>query len=150
MLQLAYSLASTKDRSGTMLLTLLKTLANMERLRIVNLMLVRPMCLCELEIILNLSQTTCTKQVKKLVEVGFVEVKKVSLWNEYRLNSTMITSNMWLVDKLSYEQQINIQFQEDMKRYQFYCAGNYEDLFDDRLTAYIREQFDLDYKCYSL
>lgn len=128
-----------------MLLDLLKTLANKDRLRIINLIMIRPVCLCEIEIILNISQTNCTKQIKKLIAANIVEVRRVSIWNEYRLQSNIIINNPWLLERMEQERKTDNQFIEDIERYNFYMNGNYEDLFDNSLTSYIRDKFEIDY-----
>lgn len=128
---------------------LLKLLSNEYRLRIINLMLQRPICLCEVEIILNIPQTTCTKQAKKLLDFHFITSKKVSIWTEYSLNTNFLDDNPWIIETLKKETYSNPVFIKDLNRFQFYTEKHYENLFEDRVTSYVKQRFEEDY-AYSL
>ena len=67
--------SSLSDERATELEAVLKALADRHRLRIVNLLLRaggEPVCVCEVQPLLGLSQGTVSHHLKQLVEVGVV------------------------------------------------------------------------------
>jgi ArsR family transcriptional regulator len=63
-----------------------KALGDRNRLRIINMLKNRAMCVCEITNILNLSQSTVSGHLRVLKEAGIVEDAKDGLWVEYSLN----------------------------------------------------------------
>jgi ArsR family transcriptional regulator len=67
--------SSLSDESATELETVIKSLADRHRLRIVNLLLRaggEPVCVCEVQPLLGLSQGTVSHHLKQLVDAGIV------------------------------------------------------------------------------
>lgn len=64
---------------------ILKALSDKNRLRIINMLTVKEMCVCEITEILNLSQSTVSGHLRILKEAEIVEDKKDGLWVEYNL-----------------------------------------------------------------
>jgi ArsR family transcriptional regulator len=67
--------SSLSDERATELETVIKALADRHRLRIVNLLLRaggEPVCVCEVQPLLGLSQGTVSHHLKQLVEAGIV------------------------------------------------------------------------------
>lgn len=62
-----------------------KALSDRNRLRIINMLKHRAMCVCEITKILKLSQSTVSGHLRVLKEAGLVEDKKDGLWIEYSL-----------------------------------------------------------------
>lgn len=69
-----------------------KALSDKNRLRIVNMLCQKPLCVCELTYILRLSQSTVSGHLKVLKDADIVIAQKDKLWVEYILNQ----SNPWL------------------------------------------------------
>ena len=69
----------------TTLAKALKILAEPNRLRIIYLLKDKPLCLCELEYILKLSQPTITHHVKKLKSIGIIRLEKDGRWTSSNL-----------------------------------------------------------------
>jgi len=68
--------SSLSDERAVELETVLKALADRHRLRIVNVLLQasgKPVCVCELQPLLGLSQGTVSHHLKQLVDSGVVE-----------------------------------------------------------------------------
>jgi len=65
---------------------ILKALGDKNRLRIINMLTVKEMCVCEITGILDLSQSTVSGHLKVLKEAEILEDKKDGLWVEYNLN----------------------------------------------------------------
>jgi len=70
------------------LLKALKATADESRLRILNILRIRPLCVCEIADVLGLAQSTISRHLKILEESGLLERTKDGLWVEYRLAST--------------------------------------------------------------
>ncbi len=63
-----------------------KGLGDKNRLRILNLLLKKPFCVCELTSVLNLSQSTVSGHLKVLKDADIVEDIKSGLFVEYHPN----------------------------------------------------------------
>jgi len=63
-------------------------LADEKRLKILNLLTLREMCVCELTAALNITQPNLTYHIKKLENMGLVEHKKQGKWVYYSLTHT--------------------------------------------------------------
>jgi ArsR family transcriptional regulator, arsenate/arsenite/antimonite-responsive transcriptional repressor len=63
-----------------------KALGDKSRLRIVNMLSQKALCVCEITQVLQLSQSTVSGHLKVLKEARLVEDVKDGLWVEYRLN----------------------------------------------------------------
>jgi len=64
---------------------LLKALANQTRLKILNLLQIREMCVCEIMVALNLTQPTASHHLNILENVGVVKDRKDGRWVFYSL-----------------------------------------------------------------
>lgn len=62
-----------------------KALGDRNRLRIVNMLKERALCVCEITNILKLSQSTVSGHLRVLRDAGLVDDVKDGLWVEYRL-----------------------------------------------------------------
>lgn len=68
------------------LLYIFKALADETRLRILNLILQRECCVCEVMQILGISQTRASRNLTILYKAGFLSMRKKSLWVYYSVN----------------------------------------------------------------
>lgn len=66
-------------------LDVLKALADENRLRIMCLLRNGSRCVCEIEPILNLSQSSTSKHLIKLKQVGLIESEKKGQWVYYHI-----------------------------------------------------------------
>jgi ArsR family transcriptional regulator len=62
-----------------------KALGDKNRLRIIYMLGQKPMCVCEITEVLQLSQSTVSGHLRVLKEADLVEDSKDGLWVEYRL-----------------------------------------------------------------
>ncbi len=62
-----------------------KALGENNRLRIVNMLMSKPMCVCEITDIIGLSQSTVSGHLRILKEAEIIEDIKEGLWVEYSL-----------------------------------------------------------------
>ena len=67
------------------LLKALKAAGDESRLRILNMLRQRPLCVCEIAAVLGLAQSTVSRHLKILEECGLLKRAKDGLWVEYAL-----------------------------------------------------------------
>lgn len=65
---------------------ILKALSDKNRLRIVNMVAEKPLCVCEITEVLKLSQSTVSGHLRVLKDAGILSDRKEGLWVEYSLN----------------------------------------------------------------
>ena len=68
------------------LVKIFKALADTNRIRILKILEVRPLCVCEITAILNLAPSTVSKHLSILREAGFILDQKENKWVNYHLN----------------------------------------------------------------
>jgi ArsR family transcriptional regulator len=76
-----------------------KALGDKNRLRIINMLRDRPMCVCEITDVLSVSQSTVSGHLRVLKEAGLIEDSKDGLWVEYHLspNEKIIKSLLQII-----------------------------------------------------
>jgi len=62
-----------------------KALSDESRIRILKMLEGRPLCVCEIQHVLKVSQPNVSHHLKTLHEAGLVESEKDGLWVSYRL-----------------------------------------------------------------
>src|SRR5512136_774240 len=63
-----------------------KALSDETRLRILNLLLVRECCVCEVMQVLDISQTRASRNLNLLYDAGFLKVRREGLWAYYSID----------------------------------------------------------------
>ena len=63
-----------------------KALSDETRLRILNLLLERECCVCEVMQALNISQTRASRNLNALYDAGFLKLRKEGLWSLYSID----------------------------------------------------------------
>ena len=64
----------------------MKALSDETRLRILNLLLERECCVCEVMQALEISQTRASRNLSMLHDAGFLKMRKDGLWSLYSIN----------------------------------------------------------------
>ncbi len=67
------------------LVKVFKSLADKNRIRIVKALMVRPLCVCELQKILGASQPSVSHHLKILTEAGLIDYERDGQWVVYRI-----------------------------------------------------------------
>lgn len=62
-----------------------KALSDRNRVRILKMLEIRPLCVCEMTVVLKISTSTVSKHLSLLREAGFIEDQKDGKWVEYKL-----------------------------------------------------------------
>lgn len=87
----------------------IKSLSDETRLRILNLLLLRECCVCEVMQILNLSQTRASRNLNLLLDAGFLEVRREGLWAYYSIDRSALPNYLsLLLDTV----ELNLKFNE--------------------------------------
>ncbi|MBS7250074.1 MAG: winged helix-turn-helix transcriptional regulator [Candidatus Freyarchaeota archaeon] len=73
---------------------LFKALADRNRLKILKMLAVREMCVCELNVALDISQGTISHHLKILQEAKLVKGRVKGKWNYYQVNFEQIEKFM--------------------------------------------------------
>ncbi len=66
-----------------------KALSDETRLRILNLILNKECCVCEVTQVLNISQTRASRNLNILRDAGFLSVRRDGLWAYYSIDENM-------------------------------------------------------------
>ncbi len=70
------------------LIKVFKALSDPNRVRILKMLEVRPLCVCEITAILELAPSTVSKHLSLLRDVNFILDEKDGKWVNYELNKT--------------------------------------------------------------
>lgn len=68
------------------LVKILKALSDSNRIRIIKMLEVRPLCVCEITAVLGLATSTVSKHLSILRDTGFIFDQKENKWVNYHLN----------------------------------------------------------------
>ncbi len=79
---------------------ILKALADNNRLRMMNLLSRGELCVCEIEEILELSQTNVSRHLNKLTNAGLLDSRKEAQWVFYRINNEFLKEHSALATYL--------------------------------------------------
>ena len=78
---------------------LFKALSDPNRMRIVQMLLIRPLCVCEIQEILKLAPSTVSKHLSILREAGFIYDIKEAKWVNYYIDNR--SSNPLVIELLN-------------------------------------------------
>jgi ArsR family transcriptional regulator len=78
------------------LIKILKSLADENRLRIINLLCQKELCVCELESILNMTQSNVSRHLIKLKDAELIESEKSGQFVIYRINQEALARYLFL------------------------------------------------------
>jgi len=93
-----------------------KALSDETRLRIINLLSMGKLCVCDIMAILNISQPKASRHLAYLKHSGLVQSQREGLWIHYALNSKIDSKTQTLIDFVSsYKKQYPI-LQQDTRR----------------------------------
>jgi ArsR family transcriptional regulator len=68
----------------------LKALSDETRLRILNLLLERECCVCEVMQVLDISQTRASRNLNILYDAGFLKLRREGLWALYSIDQDIL------------------------------------------------------------
>jgi len=94
-----------------------KALGDESRLRIMNILMNKMACVCEIEQALDLSQTNVSRHLYKLKYAGLVKSEKKAQWIYYDINREFFDGNPELLQYLKNEFVDDTRFQDDLQNY---------------------------------
>ena len=74
-----------------------KALSDETRLRILNLLLVRECCVCEVMQVLDISQTRASRNLNVLYDAGFLKLRREGLWAYYSIDKAELEDYLSLL-----------------------------------------------------
>ena len=107
-----------------MLSRIFKALAEESRIRIVCLLADRELCVCEIETILDMSQSNVSRHLNILRNAGIVSVKKESQWAYYSISRDFMEEHRKLHEYICEKTSGDVLVQ-DAERFGAYLKGGY-------------------------
>lgn len=92
-----------------------KALGDPTRLRILNLLSKRELCVYQIIQILNLKEPNASKHLNRLRYAGLISYRKISQWCYYSIDKEFLNNNYTLYEFLLSEWADNKQFLDDIK-----------------------------------
>jgi len=99
---------------------LFKTLGDQHRLRIINLLRKSKLCVCEMEVILDTTQSNVSRHLARLRSEKVISCEKRAQWVDYSIHKDFIKNNPLLFDCLEDFMDQDPLYKEDLKRLQAY------------------------------
>ncbi len=93
-----------------------KALSDESRLRMLNILMQKELCVCEIERALNMSQSNVSRHLCKLKNAEIVTSKKKSQWAYYAINNQFIRGNNDLYKHLKNNFNTAGPFIDDVKK----------------------------------
>jgi ArsR family transcriptional regulator len=104
---------------------LFKVLGDENRLRIVNILLNNELCVCELEVMLKLTQSNVSRHLGKLKNEGIIKSVKDAQWIHYMIDEVFRQEHKVLLDYLRAKEFIKPIYTNDNRRYESYKSNGY-------------------------
>ncbi|SNR99433.1 transcriptional regulator, ArsR family [Anaerovirgula multivorans] len=105
------------------LVEIFKALGDETRIRIVNLLRKGELCVCELESILNITQSNASRHLNKLKQTGIIIYEKKAQWVYYKVDEKFIHQNTLLYEFLN--EALENRYEEDIKKLAHYKENTY-------------------------
>ena len=95
---------------------LFKALGDENRLRIINLLRKEELCVCEIEVILDTTQSNVSRHLTRLRNEGIVTFEKKAQWIYYQINPEFIKENKLLYEFLIEKMDQNSKFIKELEK----------------------------------
>ena len=116
-------------------LVVLKAIGDETRIRIVNVLRKDVLCVCDLEKILNISQSNASRHLAVLRRSRLVTSEKKAQWVYFSLNQRLIDSHPFLQEILDNELEPVAFFRKDLERWKRYREMGGDCLHDVNLEG---------------
>ena len=116
---------------------LFKVLGDENRLRIINLLRQGELCVCEIEVILDATQSNVSRHLTRIRNEEIVIFEKRAQWTYYQINPEFIKRNKSLYEFLIEKMDQNSEFTKDLERLSKYKESgmNCDNIADiDKIT----------------
>lgn len=105
------------------LITLLKILSDENRLRILNLLKESPLCVGELQTLLDVKQSNVSRHLEKLKMSNLIVCKKKAQWVYYQINLTDFKNYSFINTLFFEDMKMDSIFKEDLTKLNKYKAS---------------------------
>lgn len=95
------------------------------RMRIVNILMEEELCVCEIETILNITQSNASRHLNKLKSVNIISSSKEAQWVHYQVSQRFKEENRNLLQYLEIVFQKNHRWEIDVVRLKKYKRSPY-------------------------
>jgi len=111
-----------------------KILSDTNRLRILNILYGKELCVCELEYLLGISQSNLSKHLRLMSQAGFLESRRQNKFAYYKINETVLKEHPFLVTIFETEIIKEADFLQEITKCQQYQLS---DLNCHNITTHI-------------
>lgn len=108
------------------LVEVFKAFGDETRMRILNLLKTGELCVCQIEAILNITQSNASRHLNKLRSTGIISCDKKAQWVFYKINNNFIKEYSLLYEFFLSKVEKDIKYASDMeklKRLKLYNLG---------------------------
>ncbi|AKL95715.1 regulatory protein ArsR [Clostridium aceticum] len=95
---------------------LFKILGDENRLRILNLLRKGELCVCEIELVLETTQSNVSRHLGKLRNEKIISFEKKAQWIYYRINPDFIENNKLLYDFMNEKMDQDVKLLQDLEK----------------------------------
>jgi ArsR family transcriptional regulator len=119
------------------LLEIFKALSDENRLRILNILTHYELCVCELEIVLDLNQSNVSRHLAKLRQSGIISASKDAQWIHYKISDGFLKDHQHLMTYLRQMYSAGEMYIHDLDRCVTYKNSPYncQNITNDRHTV---------------
>ncbi|WP_207736180.1 ArsR/SmtB family transcription factor [Fusibacter ferrireducens] len=102
------------------MIDILKALSDENRLRIINLLANQMLCVCELEVLLDMNQSNVSRHLGKLKSAGIIVSTKEAQWVRYVIDESFKASHGLLLEYLKSQFEEESVYQMDLEKLSTY------------------------------
>lgn len=125
---------------------LFKALGDENRLRLLNLLDHKALCVCEIEVLLEMSQSNVSRHLSKLKSVGVLTSSKDAQWVHYKISEVFIDSNKALYTYLKEGFGKSDPFINDVQRLKTYTKKGLNCQYITNDKEYVLRALEIHFK----
>lgn len=125
---------------------LFKALGDENRLRLLNVLDQKALCVCEIEVLLGMSQSNASRHLSKLRVAGMLSSEKDAQWVHYKISDDFIESNRALYMYLKEGFQKGDSFINDLQRLETYTKKGLNCQYIANDKDYVLRELDIHLK----
>lgn len=111
-----------------------RALSDKTRIRILNLLSIRELCVCEIETILDLTQSNASRHLNRLKDAKIITDNKKSQWVFYKINDSFIKEHKLLYEYLNQKFKDIVECRQDLEKLKVYTNNRFtcKDIGEDK------------------
>lgn len=119
------------------MIEIFKALGDENRLRILNILMHYELCVCELEVVLDLSQSNVSRHLAKLRQTGIISASKDAQWIHYKVGDKFLKDHQQLAEYLKLMYSVGESYLNDLNRCITYKNSPYtcQNITNERQTV---------------